>query len=92
MTIAIRPSRGVDRGSYRVICDFGKQEYFFGGDWTGRNSLIRLRKLDFTRKICGTRAEVRIYERLEDLPAKYDGGKYRLVPYCHACVLTKLIV
>src|SRR5664280_2284277 len=50
VTIAIRPSCGVDGGGYKVICYFGKPEYFCGRDLTGRNSLIRLRKLDFTRK------------------------------------------
>ncbi len=49
VTIAIRPSGGVDGGGFKVICDFGKPEYFFKQDWTGRNSLIRFRKLDFTR-------------------------------------------
>src|ERR1700730_2582143 len=53
VTIAIRPSSGVDGGGYRVICDFGKPEYFFRRYWTSRNSLIRLRKLDFTRKSAG---------------------------------------
>ena len=38
----------------RVICGFGKSEYFFEGDWTGRNSLIRLEKLDFRRKSAGS--------------------------------------
>jgi hypothetical protein len=38
---------------YKVICDFGKTEYFFRRDWTGRNSLIRLEKLGFTRKTAG---------------------------------------
>jgi hypothetical protein len=33
----------------KVICGFGKPEYFFKRDWTGRNSLIPFRKLDFTR-------------------------------------------
>jgi hypothetical protein len=55
VTIAIRPLSGVDGGGYKVICDFGKPEYFFGGDWTGRNRLIRLSKLDFTRKSAGAR-------------------------------------
>ena len=50
VTIAIRPSSGVDGEDIQLICDFGKPEYFFGRDWTGRNSLIRLEKLDFTRK------------------------------------------
>ena len=53
VTIAIRPSSGVDGGGYKVICYFGKPEYFFRRDWTSRNSLIRLRKLDFTRKSAG---------------------------------------
>jgi hypothetical protein len=57
VTIAIRPSSGVDGCGYKVICDFGKPEYFFRRDWTGRNSLIRLRKLDFTRKIPEARRE-----------------------------------
>ncbi len=55
VTIAIRPSSGVDGGHIKVICGFGKPEYFFGRDWTGRNSLIRLEKLDFTRKSAGGR-------------------------------------
>jgi len=50
VTIAIRPSSGVDGGVYKVICDFGKPEYFSGRDWTGKISLIGLRKLDFRRK------------------------------------------
>jgi hypothetical protein len=50
VTIAIRPLSGVDGCGYKVIWDFGKPEYFFKRDWTGRNSLIRLGKLDFTRK------------------------------------------
>jgi hypothetical protein len=50
VTIAIRPSSGVDGCGYKVICGFGKPEYFFKQDWTGRNSLIRLEKLDFARK------------------------------------------
>ena len=53
VTIAIRPSSGVDGGGYKAICDFGKPEYFFRRDWTDRNSLIRLEKLDFTRKSAG---------------------------------------
>ena len=56
VTIAIRPSSGVDDAGYKVICGFGKAEYFFGKDWTGRNSLIRLEKLDFTRKLAGVPA------------------------------------
>jgi hypothetical protein len=47
------PLKWGGRGGDKVICDFGKPEYFFGWDWTGRNSLIRLRKLDFTRKSAG---------------------------------------
>src|SRR5229473_7421053 len=53
VTIAIRPSSGVDGGGYRVICNFGKSEYFFGRGWTGQITLIRLEKLDFTRKAGG---------------------------------------
>jgi hypothetical protein len=34
----------------KLIRYFGKPEYFFERDWTDRNSLIRFRKLDFTRK------------------------------------------
>src|ERR1700688_1572552 len=55
VTIAIRPSSGVDGRGYKVICDFGKPEYFFGWGWTGRNSLIWLEKLNFTRKSAGAR-------------------------------------
>jgi hypothetical protein len=43
----------------KVICGFGKPEYFFKRDWTDRNSLIRLRKLDFTRKSAEARREDR---------------------------------
>jgi hypothetical protein len=50
VTIAIRPSSGVDGGVIKVIWGFGKPEYFFRRGWTGRNSLIRLKKLGFTRK------------------------------------------
>ncbi len=57
VTIAIRPSSGVDGGGYRVICGFGKPEYFFGRGWTGRNSLIRLEKLDFRRKSAEARRD-----------------------------------
>jgi len=57
VTIAIRPLSGVDGGGYKVICYFGKPEYFFGWDWTGRNSLIPFRKLDFTRKCVGCAGE-----------------------------------
>jgi len=57
VTIAIRPSSGVDGEGYKVICYFGKPEYFFGWDWTGRNSLIPFRKLDFTRKCVGCAGE-----------------------------------
>jgi hypothetical protein len=48
-----RPSVGRDGGDMQVIWVFGKPEYFFRWDWTGRNSLIRLEKLDFTRKSVG---------------------------------------
>ena len=41
------------RRRYKVICDFGKPEYFFARGWTGRNSLIQLRKLGFRRKSAG---------------------------------------
>ena len=44
VTIAIRPSCGVDGGGYKVICDFGKPEYFFRWGWTGQITLIRLKK------------------------------------------------
>ncbi|SHG52611.1 hypothetical protein SAMN05444169_2885 [Bradyrhizobium erythrophlei] len=50
VTIAIRPSSGVDGWVIKVIWGFGKPEYFFKRDWTGRNSLIWFRKLDFRRK------------------------------------------
>jgi hypothetical protein len=43
----------VDGGGYKVICGFGKSEYFFGWGWTGQITLIRLEKLDFTRKSTG---------------------------------------
>ena len=66
VTIAIRPLSGVDVGGYKVICGFGKTEYFFGRDWTDRNSLIRLEKLDFTRK-CKRRAG----DRRSDQPHGY---------------------
>src|SRR3984893_3297473 len=49
VTIAIRPSSGFDGVHIKVICGFGKPEYFFGWDLTVRNSLIRFRKLDLTR-------------------------------------------
>src|ERR1700730_10434530 len=58
VTIAIRPLSGVDGGDIKLICCFGKPEYFFERDWTGRNSLIRLRKLDFTCKSDGRLGEV----------------------------------
>ena len=50
VTIAIRPLSGVDGGGYKLICDFGKPEYFFRWDWAGQITLIRFRKLDFRRK------------------------------------------
>ena len=53
VTIAIRPSSGVDGGIAKLICNFGKTEYFFARGWTGRNSLIQLRKLGFRRKSAG---------------------------------------
>jgi hypothetical protein len=45
------------RRRYKVICGFGKPEYFFERGWTGRNRLIRLEKLDFTRKSAAARRE-----------------------------------
>ena len=50
VTIAIRPFSGVDGGGYKLICDFGKPEYFFERDWTGQITLIWLGKLDSRRK------------------------------------------
>jgi hypothetical protein len=47
----------VDGGGYKLICDFGKSEYFFGGGWTGQITLIRLGKLDFTRESARARVE-----------------------------------
>ena len=46
-----RPSSGTGRRDMKVICAFGKPEYFFRRDWTGRNSLNGLEKFDFTRKL-----------------------------------------
>src|ERR1700686_1674192 len=76
VTIAIRPSSGGDGCGYKVIWDFGKPEYFFKGDWTGRNSLIRHRKLDFTRKFARAPGEgpqpgssQRVGARRDDLSA-----------------------
>jgi hypothetical protein len=40
-------------GEMKVIWVKCEAEYFFRRDWTGRNSLIRLEKLDFTRKFVG---------------------------------------
>ena len=40
----------------KLIWDFGKPEYFFRRGWTTQITLIRLEKLDFTRKGAG-RAE-----------------------------------
>jgi len=37
-------------GDKQVICAKREAEYFFGEDWTDRNSLIRLEKFDFTCK------------------------------------------
>jgi hypothetical protein len=45
----------VDGGGYKVIWFFGKPEYFFQWGWTGQITLIRLGKLDFTRKSVGGR-------------------------------------
>jgi len=52
VTIAIRPRVG-GRRRYKVIWFFGKPEYFFQWGWTGQITLIRLGKLDFTRKSVG---------------------------------------
>ena len=41
------------RRRYKVIWFFGKPEYFFQWGWTGQITLIRLGKLDFTRKSVG---------------------------------------
>jgi hypothetical protein len=43
----------------KAICGFGKPEYFFKRGWTDRNSLIRLEKLDFTRKSAGRAGKTR---------------------------------
>jgi hypothetical protein len=59
VTIAIRPSSGVDGCGYKLICDFGKPEYFFRRDWTGQITLIGLRKLDFTRNPQGRAGKIR---------------------------------
>ena len=50
VTMASAPQVGRDGGDMKVIWGFGKPEYFFGWDWTGRNSLIRQEKLDFRCK------------------------------------------
>ena len=52
--MASAPRVGRDGGSKKVIWVFGKPEYFFKWDWTDRNSLIRLEKLDFTRNPRGS--------------------------------------
>jgi hypothetical protein len=67
VTIAIRPSSGVDGGGYKLICNFGKPEYFFEGGWTDRNSLIRFRKLDFTRKSAEARGTARSLDEANGL-------------------------
>ena len=58
VTMANAPLAGRDGADIELICGFGKPEYFLRRDWTGRNSLIRLTKLDFTRKFAGARGEV----------------------------------
>jgi hypothetical protein len=48
-------------GDKQVICEKSEAENFFARDWTGRNSLIRLEKLDFTRNSAGAhRADRRL--------------------------------
>src|SRR5487761_2010101 len=39
-----------DGARNRVICDFGKSEYFFRRDWTGQISLICFNKFDLRSK------------------------------------------
>jgi hypothetical protein len=43
----------------KLICGFGKPEYFFKQDWTTQITLIRLRKFDFTRKSAGRAGKTR---------------------------------
>jgi hypothetical protein len=45
-----RPSFGTGWQINRLICISEKQKYFYGGDWTGQITLIRLDKSDFSRK------------------------------------------
>jgi hypothetical protein len=40
----------VDGADIKVICGFGKSEYFLQRDWTTQITLIPLEKLGFTRK------------------------------------------
>ena len=63
VTMASAPRVGRDGGTRKVICGFGKPEYFFARDWTGRNSLIRLEKLDFRRKSTGAHGTARSPEK-----------------------------
>jgi hypothetical protein len=52
VTIAIRPSGGVGwREFVEMICPTGEAKYFCKGGWTARNSLIRLKKLVFSRSL-----------------------------------------
>ncbi len=49
VTIAIRPSVGWDGGTNEVIWVGCERKYFCKWDWTGRNRLIRLRKIGQAR-------------------------------------------
>ena len=62
------------RRGYKVIYDFGKPEYFFKRDWTGRNSLIRLEKLDFARKSAGRAGEARSPNHATERGAAREAG------------------
>jgi hypothetical protein len=47
------PLKWGGRRRYKVICGFGKSEYFFRWGWTGQITLIRLEKLGFARNSVG---------------------------------------
>ena len=49
VTMANAPRERRDGGDKPVICLRSEAEYFCDGDWTGRNRLIRFRKLAFRR-------------------------------------------
>jgi hypothetical protein len=54
VTIASRPSKEAGRGEFvEMICPTGKAKYFFSYDWTGKISLICLKKFRFRRKCRG---------------------------------------